>query len=122
MLIDTVVNNHSADSDAGYGGLGNLALLLKKSKMSERNQRKCFTTKKKHCQYSSLLEDQNPGEEVQRDETWAFFALGGLPTWEEAAEKQSLQLTDFETKSIGQENYLKLKEGEKKDGKQAPKR
>ena len=47
MLIDTVVNNHSADSDAGYRGLGNLALLLKKSKMSEWNQRKCFTTKKK---------------------------------------------------------------------------
>ena len=46
-----------------------------------------------------------------------LLGLGRFAYIGRRAEKQSLQLTDFETRSIGQENYLKLKEGEKKDGK-----
>ena len=46
MLIDPTVNNHIADTYAGYGRLGNLALLLEKSKKSEQNRRKCFTKNK----------------------------------------------------------------------------
>lgn len=46
MLIEPIINNHIADSGAGYGRLGNLAFLLKEKenvwpqwkKTSYRNQ------------------------------------------------------------------------------------
>lgn len=46
MLIEPIVNNHIADSDAGYGRLGNLAFLLKENKKSEQNGRKHLTETK----------------------------------------------------------------------------
>lgn len=46
MLIEPIINNHIADSGAGYGRLGNLAFLLKEKKKSDHNGRKHLTETK----------------------------------------------------------------------------